>query len=59
MESVKKTETPLPGVSCTVTNCMYNGGNQTCEASAIEVSTCDPVQQCSVSCKTFQPRSGS
>ncbi|MBE7022063.1 MAG: DUF1540 domain-containing protein [Ruminococcaceae bacterium] len=58
MALVQKTETPLSGVSCSVTNCMYNGGNMTCEASKIEVSTCDPVQQCSVQCKTFQPRAG-
>ena len=58
MALVQKTDTPLSGVSCTVTNCMYNGGNMTCEAPGIEVISCDPVQQCSVQCKTFQPRSG-
>ncbi len=54
----QKTEKPLAGVSCTVTNCMFNGGNMTCEAASIEVTSCDPVQQCAVQCKTFQPRAG-
>lgn len=58
MALVQKTDTPLSGVSCTVTNCIYNGGNMNCEASSIEVTCCDPVQQCSVQCKTFQPRAG-
>lgn len=58
MSLVQKTDTPLSGITCTVTNCMYNGGNMTCEASAIEVTTDDPLQQCSVQCKTFQPRAG-
>ncbi len=58
MTMVKKTDKPLPGVSCSVTNCMYNGGHMNCEAASIEVTSCDPVQQCSVQCKTFQPRSG-
>ena len=58
MTKTQKTETPLSGVSCTVTNCVYNGGNQTCEAAAIEVTSCDPVQQHSVQCKTFEPRAG-
>ena len=48
----------LNGVSCTVTNCIYNGGDLTCKATGIEVTSCDPVQQCSVQCKTFEPRSG-
>ncbi len=58
MSLVHKTDTPLNGVSCTVTNCIYNSGHMTCEASAIEVTSCDPVQQCSVQCKTFQPKAG-
>ncbi len=58
MSEVKKTESPLSGVSCTVTNCIYHGGHMNCEASGIEVTSCDPVQQCSVQCKTFQPKTG-
>ncbi len=54
----EKTNHPLNGVSCTVTNCIYHGGNLKCEASAIEVTSCDPVQQCSVQCKTFQSKTG-
>ncbi|MBE7048045.1 MAG: DUF1540 domain-containing protein [Ruminococcaceae bacterium] len=58
MSQAQKTEKPLAGVSCSVTNCMYNGGKMDCEASSIEVTTCDPIQQCSVQCKTFKPRAG-
>ncbi len=58
MALVQKTDHPISGVSCSVTNCIYNGGNMTCEASSIEVTTCDPLQQCSVQCKTFEPRAG-
>ncbi|MBE7010783.1 MAG: DUF1540 domain-containing protein [Ruminococcaceae bacterium] len=54
----EKKETPIAGISCSVTNCLYNGGNLTCMANQIEVSTCDPVQQCSVQCKTFAPKAG-
>lgn len=54
----QKAKEPLSGVSCTVTNCIYNGGNMTCEATGIEVTSCDPVQQCSVQCKTFEPKTG-
>ncbi len=53
-----KTDTPYNGVSCTGTISIYISGHMTCEASAIEVTSCDPVQQCSVQCKTFQPKAG-
>lgn len=58
MTLTQKTDKPLSGVSCNVSNCMFNGGNMTCEAASIEVTCCDPVQQCKVQCKTFQPRAG-
>ncbi len=58
MSEVKKTDKALSGISCTVTNCMYHGGRTDCEAASIEVTTCDPIQQCSVQCKTFRPRAG-
>ncbi len=58
MSCACKTEKPLQGVACSVINCEYNGGNNTCEASNIEVCTCDPIQQCSVQCKTFKPKAG-
>ncbi len=58
MSVVHKTERPLLGVMCTVTNCEYHGENNECDASCIEVCTCDPIQQCSVQCKTFKPKAG-
>lgn len=58
MAHAQKTDHPLDGVSCSVINCEYNGGHGDCEASAIEVTTCDPIQQCSVQCKTFKPKAG-
>ncbi|MBR5156698.1 MAG: DUF1540 domain-containing protein [Clostridia bacterium] len=58
MSNVKKNDRPLAGVMCTVTNCEYHGESNECDATSIEVCTCDPVQQCSVQCKTFKPKAG-
>lgn len=58
MSCACKTDKPLAGVSCSVTNCEYHGEHNECEASSIEVCTCDPIQQCGVQCKTFKPKAG-
>ncbi len=58
MSCATKSDKPLPGVMCSVTNCEYHGANHECDATSIEVCTCDPIQQCSVQCKTFKPKAG-
>lgn len=54
----EKTQSPISGISCDVTNCEYHGEGQECKASEIKVCSCDPVQQCSVQCATFVPKGG-
>ena len=54
----EKTQTPIAGISCDVTNCEYHGEGKECKASEIKVCTCDPIQQCSVQCATFVPKGG-
>lgn len=58
MSCVCKTDKPIDGIKCTVSNCEYHSGDTKCEASSIEVCTADPIQQCQVQCKTFKPKTG-
>ncbi len=59
MSFSQKNDSALGGVTCSVANCIYNSGHMTCHATnGIEINCCDPVQQCSVQCKTFQPKTG-
>ncbi len=58
MSCASKTDRAIEGIKCTVSNCEYHSGETKCEASAIEVCTTDPIQQCSVECKTFRPKTG-
>ncbi len=58
METVSKKENPISGISCDVVNCEYHGEEHYCHASEIKVCSLDPVQQCSVQCATFVPKTG-
>lgn len=58
MNSISKKESPISGISCDVVNCEYHGEGHECHASEIKVSSCDPIQQCSVTCATFKPKTG-
>lgn len=58
MENNCKTEQAIAGISCDVTNCEYHGEGRECRAKEIQVSSMDPVQQCSVQCATFVPKTG-
>lgn len=58
MEINMKKDQPISGIACTVTNCEYHGEGEKCYADCIKVTTCDPVQQCSVECATFKPKAG-
>ncbi len=53
-----KKEQAISGISCDVVNCEYHGEGKECHAGEIKVSSMDPVQQCSVQCATFVPKTG-
>lgn len=57
-EKTEKTQDPISRIFCDVMNCEYHGKEKECTASHINVCTCDPVQQCCVSCATFIPKTG-
>lgn len=58
MDNISKKENALSGISCDVVNCEYHGEGHECHASEIKVCSCDPIQQCSVTCATFVPKTG-